>query len=104
MLLVNEKPWNSPLTQVQQRLYALQRWPRTYRQCQEEFLAGANYTCASGKPLPNLGEKQCLAYTINRQTTISLIWQNCRNTQQLKEAWLATGEKERNWEFRWQHE
>ena len=28
----------------------------------EKFKAGASYTCASGKPLPNLGEKKCLAY------------------------------------------
>ena len=28
----------------------------------EKFKMGASYTCASGKPLPNLGEKKCYAY------------------------------------------
>jgi len=28
----------------------------------EKFRMGASYTCASGKPLPNLGEKRCDAY------------------------------------------
>ena len=38
----------------------------------EKFKAGASYTCASGKPLPNLGEKKCLAYFSNSNTARGL--------------------------------
>ena len=38
----------------------------------EKFKMGASYTCTSGKPLPNLGERLCFAYFSDSSTARGL--------------------------------